>query len=104
MEWLEKIVDETLDKMAREKVLMKNPDPYMPKEMIDSSIPSNNDWKGWKPIPSIFDDSDLNKLEKVLGIELPKSYRHFLMYKHFYELDIPDFAINFHTNLPDKDF
>jgi len=102
MEWLENIIDKTLDKMAKEEILMKRPDPNMPNEMFDSTIESDSDWKGWKPIPSVLNDSDLNKLEKMIGIELPLSYRHFLKYKHFYELDISDFAVNFPTHLPDK--
>ena len=102
MEWLEKIIDETLDKMAKEEILMKKPDPNMPYEMLDSSIESESDWKGWKPIPSVLDNSDLNRLEKMIGIELPASYRRLLTYKHYYELDIPDFAVNFPTHLPDK--
>lgn len=102
MEWLEKIVDETLAKMSKEDILMKVPDPDMPKEMFDSSVSCENDWKGWKAIKSVFNDSDLNRLERILGIKLPISYRYFLMYKHFYQLSIPDFAVNLHTHLPDE--
>jgi len=102
MEWLEKIIDETLDEMAKEKILMKVPVLNMPNGMFDSTIESEDDWKGWKPIASVFNDLDLNKLEKMIGIELPLSYRHFLKYKHFYELRIPDFAINFPSHLPDE--
>ena len=102
MEWLEKIIDDALDKMAKEEILMSRPDPNMPIEMFDPNIPSESDWKGWKPIPSVLDDSDLNKLEKMIGIELPLSYRHFLKHKHFYELEISDYAVNLHAHLPDK--
>ncbi|AXT59285.1 hypothetical protein D1816_02615 [Aquimarina sp. AD10] len=102
MRWLEDIIDSTFDKMAKEKILMSTPDPDMSEEMFDPTIPIDSDWKGWKPIPSVLDDSDLNRLEKMIGIELPRSYRHFLKYKHFYELDIPDFTVNFPTHLPDK--
>ncbi|AUP79456.1 SMI1/KNR4 family protein [Flavivirga eckloniae] len=102
MKWLENIIDSTLDKMVKEGILMSRPDPDMPAEMFDPTIPIDNDWKGWKPIPSVLDDSDLNRLEEIIGIELPLSYRHFLKHKHFYVLDIPDFAVNFPTHLPDK--
>ncbi|MFY7669480.1 SMI1/KNR4 family protein [Tenacibaculum sp. MEBiC06402] len=99
---MKKIIDETLDKMAKEEILMKKPDPNMPKEMLDLSIPQDDDWKPWKPIESTFSNSDIDKIEQLIGIELPLSYRELLMYKHFYELDIPDYAVNFHQNLPDK--
>ena len=102
MKWLEEVVDNALEKMIKEGVLMMRPDRNMPIEMIDSSIPTNNDWKGWKPIPSVLNDSDLNRLESIIGAKLPDSYRYFLMYKHFYELDIPDYTVNFHAHLPYK--
>lgn len=102
MEWLEKVIDETLERMSKEQILMSSPDPNMPPEMFDSSIKQEDDWKGWKPIPSVLDESDLNELEKLIRVELPLSYRHFLSYKHFYELDIPDNAVNFPGHLPDK--
>ena len=102
MKWLENIIDKTLDKMAKEEILMKTSDPKMPIEMFDSTIESDSDWKAWKPISSILVDSDLNRLEEMIGIKLPLSYRHFLNYKHFYELDISDFAVNLPTHLPDE--
>jgi hypothetical protein len=102
MEWLEKIIDDSLAKMAKEEILMKRPDPNMPNEMFDPSIEIVEDWKGWKPIPSVLDDADLNKLEQIIGTELPHSYRHFLKYKHFYELEIPDFTVCFPAHLPNK--
>lgn len=102
MEWLEKIIDEALSKMAKDEILMKQPDPDMPKEMIDPTIPVDDDWIGWKPIKSVLNDSDIDRLEDMIGIKLPNSYRHFLTYKHFYELEIEDYAVNLHAHLPDK--
>ena len=102
MKWLEKIIDDTLDIMYKEEYLMYHPDPSMPTEMLDSAFKQKNDWKRWKPIPSILVDDDLNSLEKLIGVKLPHSYRHFLLYKHFYELRIPDFSISFPSHLPDK--
>ena len=104
MKWLEKIIDDTLKKMAIEGYEMKRPDPNMHKEMIDSEIAVDNDWKGWKPISSKFNDSDLDSLEDMIGVKLPNSYRHFLKYKHFYSLSIPDHAVNIHSNLPSEDY
>ena len=99
---IQEIVDECLFKMAQNKVLMKFPG-NVPREMLDPSIETNNDWKGWKPIKSIIDDNDLNILERKIGYHLPPSYREFLKYKHFYDLRIPDQAVNFPHHLPDKD-
>lgn len=100
MEWLEHIIDNSFAEMAKDKS-MKMPGK-IPEEMLDLSIPASDDWRGWKPIKSIITDEDLNKLEKRLTLHLPLSYRHFLKYKHFFELSLPDYAIQFPSHLPDK--
>src|SRR5688572_12449893 len=101
MEWLKKVVDKAFEDMLKEKTLMKVPGK-VPAEMLDPSMPATDDWKGWKPIDSIITDEDINKFENKVGIGLPKSYRGFLKYKHFYALRIPDRAVNLPAHLPDK--
>ena len=54
------------------------------------------------PINSIIEDSDIEQLEKEIGCPLPKSYRAFLKYKHFFEIRIPDSAVKLPSILPDK--
>jgi hypothetical protein len=102
MEWLENIVDKSLDKMAQEEVFMKRPDPNMPKEMIDKSIPKNDDWTGWKPVKSNIRDEELDSLELKIGRELPLSFRSFLKYKCFYDLFLQDRTIGLISNLPGR--
>ena len=75
----------------------------IPEAMLDPSIEPSNDWRGWKPIDSIITDDDLDRVETKIGYPLPQSYREFLKYKHFYELDTTDSAVNFPQHLPDKD-
>ena len=76
MEWLKKIIDETLDKMAKEEILMKKPDPNMPKEMLDLSITQDDDWKPWKPIERIneLENSQLKKsiVDESIYTKTPK--------------------------------
>lgn len=43
-------------------------------------------WKKWFPINSTVTDAELEDLEIQLNFHLPKSYKTFLKYKHFYEL------------------
>lgn len=69
----------------RRKNMMKMPGK-IPKAMQDSSIPSLDDWKGWRPVPSTVTDQDLNDLEQEMGLKYPPSYRQFLKYLHFIEL------------------
>lgn len=102
MEWLENIIDNSLEKMAREQILMSRPDPNMPKEMIDNSIPRENDWIGWRPIKSDISDQELDELEVKIGKELPHSFRHLLKYKYFYELEMEDRSFSLFGNLPGR--
>jgi hypothetical protein len=55
-------------------------------EMIDESFEKKDDWKGWKLIPSTVTQSDLQRIERTHNVELPKSYKDLLQYKHFYDL------------------
>ncbi|MDN5201972.1 SMI1/KNR4 family protein [Fulvivirgaceae bacterium BMA10] len=101
MDKTKSIVDRCLEDMAKNKILMMIPGDIAT-EMIDNSIEPMDDWKGWKPIDSIIDDSDLDSLEEKIGYKLPPSYREFLKYKHFYNLRIPDRAVNFPNHKPDR--
>jgi hypothetical protein len=101
MDWIKKTVDSALKEMSKEKIFMMMPGD-IPKEMLDDTIPALDDWKGWRPIDSIIDDSDIIKLEKKIGITLPTSYREYLKYKHFYRLRLPDIAVNLFPHPPDK--
>lgn len=103
MEWLEKIIDETLERMGKEEVYaMAAPSSHIPLEMLNTSIEGEDDWKVWKPIPTNLKIEDFKVLEKAIGFKLPESYKHFLSYKYFYELRLINHSIQFPTNLPDQ--
>ena len=96
------LIDFYLEEMKRGEFLFKMPDPKMPKEMIDSTIPTDHDWIGWKPIASTVTDLDLNAFEKEIKYPLPQSFRTYLKHKHFYELSLPDFAVNLPRHVPGR--
>lgn len=102
MKWIKEVVDNALEKMSKEKILMKVPGD-IPLEMLDETIEQTNDWRGWQPIDSIITDDDIDRFENKIKLPLPLSYREFLKYKHFFELRIPDIAVNLFKHLPDKD-
>ncbi|MCB0479530.1 MAG: SMI1/KNR4 family protein [Crocinitomicaceae bacterium] len=102
MNWLHKIIDESLSVMAKTDISMMTPGE-VPKEMQDGSNKNDDGWRRWKPIDSIIEDSDIEKVEKEIGYPLPQSYREYLKYKHFIELRIPDRAVNLPGILPDKE-
>lgn len=102
MEWLHKIIDDSLQEMSKTEISMMTP-ADIPEEMQDGSIKRMDDWSGWKPIRSIIENSDIDKVEKEIGFPLPSSYREFLKTKHFFGLRIPDRAVNLPGILPDKE-
>ena len=101
MDWLHKIVNDTLLKMSETPISMMTP-AEVPEEMQDDSIEQIDDWSGWKPINSIIEDEDIDSLEREIGLPLPFSYREFLKTKHFFELQIPNGSVNLPGMLPDK--
>lgn len=100
MEWLEKIIDARLQKMASEYPLRIPGE--IPPEMQDKSVEPQNDWNGWKPVNSPVTDGDIDELENRINHAFPKSFRHYLKYKCFYDLKIEDHAVNLFRLLPDK--
>ena len=103
MERIEQLVDQALDAMlAKEPILRMSPGNIHP-DMLDGTITPLDDWRGWKPIPSIITDADLDRLERDMGVALPGSYKHFLKHKHFLSLRLPDIAIQLPHHPPDSE-
>jgi hypothetical protein len=74
----------------------------VPAEMLDTSRPPVDDWKGWKPMDSTITDRDIDTLETEIGVKFPPSYRVYLKYKHFFEIRLPDPAVILFRHLPNK--
>lgn len=63
-------------------------DIWVPKEMIDPSKHSTHEGIGfWKPIPADVIEEDFRSYEKKIGFSLPETYKDFLSYKYFIELN-----------------
>lgn len=77
-------------KLLEELDLMRLPHDNMPQEMIDNTREKEDDWIPWKPVKSTVTDSDLREIERLTGKQFPASYKEFLGYKHFYDLDAPN--------------
>lgn len=60
----------------------------VPDYMVDPTKQTNtNDWCHWKPLKADVSNSDIESYEKNTGIKLPASYRTFLGYKFFIDLN-----------------
>jgi len=83
---MEKLIDKYLNKQIAIQ-LNKLPIEIVP-EMADPNQDQNEEWKIWNPIPSQVTNEEIKDFELRLGYQLPESYKTFLKYKHFYELQI----------------
>jgi len=90
-------VDAAITQLRRHN-LMRSPGK-IPDSMRDTSIPLSNGWIGWRPIPSIVTNADLDALEDETSLAFPPLYRDFLHYLHFIELT--ETGIRFERHLPD---
>lgn len=101
MDWLKETLDNCFKNMISQEYQMETC-AKIPIEMLADDADIRKEWKTWKPIDSIIDDECLNNLQEELNYMLPKTYKEFLKYKHFVELSINDFSVNFPKHLPDK--
>ena len=83
---MKKIIDHYLTKLVERGI---NAIPgRVEVEMADRQQDPHEEWRTWYPIPSQVTDGELNALERKIGYPLPKTYRQFLKYKHFYALPL----------------
>jgi hypothetical protein len=92
---------------------LQAPDVWVPKEMIDdTNRPSyGEDYVFWKPIPANLSAGRLEEYEAKVGFPLPNSYKDFLSYKYFIELNYghecnffrhtPSFVEDYHERFPE---
>jgi hypothetical protein len=71
-----RFVDAALDALKRSD-LMRLPG-QIPLSMRDPSAPQIDDWVPWKPTPSTVTESQLDDLEREIGLRYPPPYRQFL--------------------------
>jgi hypothetical protein len=72
----------------------------IPAEMCDPAQDQAEEWKRWFAIPGTTKEAELLELENELGYRLPESFKFFIRYKHFCELQIAEvsfFANEIHT-------
>ena len=90
-------VDAALSQLRRLGLMWS---PGVPDSMRDYSVLPSRDWIAWKPIPSTVADSDLDGLEREVGLTFPPLYRDLLQYVHYVELTYT--GIRFERHLPQE--
>src|SRR5687768_8040122 len=67
---------------------LQGPDIWVPKEMIDPSKHSTHEGiVFWKPVPADISEESFNAYQNKIGFPLPETYKDFLSYKYFIELN-----------------
>lgn len=74
----------------------------IPISMIDSNRPPDNDWSYWNALPSAVTEKEIKELESYFKHKLPESYKFFLRQRHFIELHLGAYQVNFFANLPQE--
>ena len=87
-------VDKALDQLRRIDLMYIPGD--VPGPMQDPSLTPEDDWVGWKPVPSTVTDAQLDALEEKTTLAFPSLYRDFLKYLHFF--DLTEFGIRFESH------
>ncbi len=86
---IQKFVDNSLVNLKRNG-FRRLPLENMPTEMIDEGYQLGEEYIPWKAIDSKVTEEDIAEIESKLNHQLPDSFKEFLKYKHFYELDTPE--------------
>ena len=87
---MEEIVDKYLNRQI--EIGLNQAPIKVEEEMEDRNQDRSEEWRIWYPIPSKVTDEELNDFEENIGYKFPESYRKFLKYKHFYELNISEYS------------
>lgn len=69
---------------------------------IDSEKPEKDGCLAWKPIESLITDDEILEVEEKLKRPLPQSFKAYLKYKNFYELDVMSEVFLFNPLIPGR--
>ncbi|GAA0892995.1 hypothetical protein GCM10009122_26740 [Fulvivirga kasyanovii] len=106
MEIIERFVDLNLDSLASIATPEWDPFYISKKSLTDNNFidPEKEEIEGqiaWKAIPSLIEDSEISKLEQELKFKLPDSFKYYLKYKNFFELDVLSNVLMFTPLMPE---
>jgi hypothetical protein len=72
----------------------------IPEDMKDYTNPPRYEGtQRWKVIPSTVTDKQIQEYETQLGLKLPDSYKFFVKYKNFIEMNLGGYQVVFFKNL-----
>src|SRR5688500_17993108 len=112
--YINTIIDKALEFSDEYLCGLQAPDVWVPQEMVDKT--RNSGYNGivyWKPLPANISDNEFQAFSSKIGYRLPETYKSFLSYKYFIELNFgheaeifphtPRFIEDYFTNLCDTD-
>lgn len=103
--YIKSVVDKVLTP-SQSEFAFQAPDVLVPEYMLDQT--RSSPFEGivyWKPVPTDITEATFQAFETSLGYELPETYKQFLSYRYFIELNFKHDAIFFrHTASWTKDY
>lgn len=92
-------IDDSLDFVGNHLIGLVSTIYNVPDYMVDHTKQTNTrDWCHWKPLKADISNSEIESYEKNTGFKLPDSYKAFLDYKFFIDLNFGHEVIFFkHT-------
>ncbi|THU38205.1 SMI1/KNR4 family protein [Niastella caeni] len=105
-QYIQSVIDKSLTSHSEFSAAFQFPIYLIPKEMIDlSKPPVNDEIVYWKAIPANISDEEFVAFESTIGYPLPETYKAFLSYKYFIELNFGHEACFFrHTASWSQDY
>lgn len=76
------------------------PTEFIPEILLDKNRKLDEEYSYWIPIKSSVSENDIIELEALFRHRLPASFLYFLCERHFVEVQLGSYAINFFSNFP----
>lgn len=95
---ISRVVDKYFDFMIEKGANYSYAD-FVPESMLVGAR-GDEEWAFWTPLKSTVDEKQIAELERVVNKQLPESYKFFLRQKHFVELMLGGYQVQFFSNLP----
>jgi hypothetical protein len=87
-QYIQSVIDKSINFSNEHLSGLQFPDYLVPADMIDSSKPRiDNEIIFWKAIPANISNEQFTAFENKIGHRLPETYKEFLSYKYFIELN-----------------
>lgn len=88
-QYMKNFFEQYYSKLSQNEMNIMLPLMEKDKAMWSDDADPKKEWKKWKLVPAEIEESEIHKLEKMIGVRLPHSLKAFLtVYHHYFETPI----------------